>query len=162
MNWEIARIQPKNIIGLSMHTTNAGDAKAMIALRKEFANFKSSVKDKMNSNFLFIRQFDPGYSFDDENSAYEKWAAVEVLDFSKALKGLKTKTLAGGRYINFTHVGPASTFQNTMEMFFEEVLPKAKVEIDFSREMMEEFKNDYRSEYIYAKEQIWIPVKDLS
>jgi AraC family transcriptional regulator len=159
MKWEIITYPAIKIAGARQSVSNKQEVRATVDLRAKFAPYKNALKDRVNGNFLFIRKFGENYSFEDENAVYEKWAAAEVSGFDNLPENLEGLSLAGGKYILFYHIGPAVTFPHTITMFFKECLPQSGMKTDFSREMIEEFAYNYRSEYIFAQEKIYMPVK---
>jgi AraC family transcriptional regulator len=54
--------------------------------------------------------YDASFDFRNFNpeAPFEKWAAIEVADFSKIPDGMETFTLTGGRYAVFIHKGGAA------------------------------------------------------
>ena len=91
-------------------------------------------------------------------AVFEKWATVEVSNFSEIPPEMESYTLQGGKYAVFIHNGPASAFPKTMQAIFGDWLPRSEYELD-SREHFELLPEGYSPIDPNAREEIWIPIK---
>lgn len=91
-------------------------------------------------------------------TVFEKWAAVEVTDCAVPPAGMETHELSAGRYAVFEHVGPASTFPDTMRYIFAEWLPTSGFELD-TREQFEELAEGWDPMDPQGREMVWIPIR---
>lgn len=109
---------------------------------------------------LYSLQIYPEKYFEafDPRREFEKWALVEVRDFSGLPDGLEPFSLPGGLYAVFLHRGPASQGPETFEYIFTNWLPRSKYVLD-NRPHFEILGAKYKNEDPDSEEEIWIPVK---
>ena len=88
---------------------------------------------------------------------FEKWAAVEVSDFSNVPDGMKTFLLKGGLYAIFVHKG-SSTDNSTFDFIYSTWLPNSDYILD-NRPHFEILGKKYRNNDPSSEEEIWIPVR---
>ena len=93
----------------------------------------------------------------DPDTVFEKWAAVEVTDFSAVPAGMAPYELADGLYAVFPHHGPASAFAQVAQHIFGVWLPASAYRLD-SRDHFEVFGDAYWPFDPEATEEIWIPI----
>jgi AraC family transcriptional regulator len=101
------------------------------------------------------RYFHP---FNPENK-FEKWAALEVADFSVIPEGMKLFELPAGLYAVFLHVGPASAGPTTFRSIYGTWLPNSNYELD-ARPHFEVLGEKYKNEDPASEEEIWIPIRN--
>jgi AraC family transcriptional regulator len=99
----------------------------------------------------YFDAFDPGKVFD-------KWAAIEVVDFDTVPEGMETIILPGGTYAVFKHRGPASEGSKTFGYIFGSWLPNSDFSLD-ERPHFAVMGDKYKHESPDSEEEIWIPVK---
>ena len=109
---------------------------------------------------LYSLQIYPEKYFEafDPRREFEKWALVEVRDFSGLPDGLEPFSLPGGLYAVFLHRGPASQGPETFEYIFTNWLPRSQYVLD-DRPHFEILGAKYQNEDPDSEEEIWIPVK---
>ena len=90
-------------------------------------------------------------------TVFEKWALMEVSDFSHVPSGMETFTLPAGMYAVFIHKG-ASTDDTTFQYIFNHWLPNATFLLD-DRPHFELLGDHYKNGDPHSQEEIWIPVK---
>lgn len=121
--------------------------------RKEITNIVGSelYSIEVYNNPFFFEYFNP-------TNEFEKWAAVQVIDFNNIPEGMKSLIAPAGLYSVFLHKGPASEGPTTYNYIFRTWLPESVYILDdrphFSV-MGEKYKNDDPS----SEEEIWIPIK---
>lgn len=101
-------------------------------------------------NPLFFKNFNP-------NAEFDKWAAVEVADFTHVPEGMETITVPTGLYAVFLHKGPVSDGAKTYLEIFENWLPNADFVLD-DRPHFAVMGEKYKHDDPDSEEEIWIPV----
>jgi AraC family transcriptional regulator len=99
----------------------------------------------------FFEQFDP-------NIEFEKWAAVEVTDFSMIPNEMAEIILPGGLYAIFLYKGPASGAFKMYEYIFGTWLPVSDFLVD-DRPHFAVMGDKYKNEDPGSEEELCIPIK---
>ncbi len=157
---EIKELQPKKLVGISLYTSLADDKTGLLWQR--FMKRKKAIENAKNEDLYSVQVYDEGFIQGQFNSqsVFEKWAAIEVEDFSEVPSGLQSLELEGGKYAVFTHKGTSKEFAKTAKFIFEEWLPESQFELD-DRPHFEIMGKDYKGpENPESEEKIWIPVKN--
>ncbi|MBT8295315.1 MAG: GyrI-like domain-containing protein [Gramella sp.] len=157
---EIIDMEEKKLVGISLHTSLADDKTEL--LWKRFMKRKKGINYAKSDDLYSVQVYDEGFITGHFNSqsVFEKWAAVEVDDYSAIDEGLKGLKLPGGLYAVFTHEGTSKEFANTANYIFEKWLPSSGYSLD-NRPHFEVLGKDYKGpEDPESKEQIYIPIKD--
>ena len=103
---------------------------------------------------LYFNNFNPEKEFD-------KWAAVEVIDFETVPDDMETLTSPGGLYTVFIYKGSADKASETYRYIFGTWLPASDFLLDVRPHfavMGEKYKNDETD----SEEEVWIPVKNIN
>ena len=103
---------------------------------------------------LYFNNFNPEKEFD-------KWAAVEVIDFETVPDDMETLTSPSGLYAVFIHKGSADKAPETYRYIFGTWLPASDFLLDVRPHfavMGEKYKNDETD----SEEEVWIPVKNIN
>ncbi|GAA4324063.1 hypothetical protein GCM10023115_53150 [Pontixanthobacter gangjinensis] len=156
---DIKNIEAKKLVGISLHTSLADDKTAL--LWKRFMSRKDKIKNKLSDDLYSVQVYDEGFieGHFNSQSIFEKWAALEVEDYSELEEGMKGLKLPGGLYAVFTHHGTSKEFAGTARFIFEEWLPASEYQLD-DRPHFEVLGEDYKGpENPESKEKIWIPIK---
>ena len=70
-----------------------------------FAPKIKSIKNRLTADKISMQIYDTSYHRDfNPNNEFEKWATIEVADFSDIPKGMETFTLSGGEYAVFDYI----------------------------------------------------------
>lgn len=109
---------------------------------------------------LYSIEVYPPFFFKDFNpeTAFEKWAAVEVSETNKIPPEMETITSPAGLYAAFIHRGPASNGPVTYRHIFNTWLPGSGYEIDL-RPHFAVMDEKYKTDSDDSEEELWIPVK---
>ena len=121
--------------------------------RKEITNLRS--------NDLFSMQvYDQTLNFGEfnENTLFEKWAAVEVADFDNIPESMESFILPEGLYAVFLHKGAAAEGAGTFSYIFGTWLPCSEFQLD-NRPHFEILGEKYKNDDPASEEEVWIPVK---
>ena len=156
---KIVELVTKQLIG--MHTSTQLANNQIPNLWKTFMPRHKEVKNRVANEYLAVHQYAPDLKFEDFNpgTVYESWATVEVSDAGNVPEGMESRTLDGGLYAVFVHIGPNSTFHNTFNFIHYEWLPKSEYELD-SRDHFEIMGEKYYGpEHPKSEEEIWIPIR---
>src|SRR5688500_13920920 len=157
MEPRIEHLREKKLAGIrmtmSLAVNRTGELwRTLMPRRKEITN-------KIGAD-LYSLQIYPEKYFEafDPRREFEKWALVEVRDFSDLPDGLESFSLPGGLYAVFLHRGPASQGPGTFEYIFTDLLPRSQYVLD-DRPHFEILGEKYKIEDPDSEEEIWIPVK---
>lgn len=155
---EIKEISPRKLVGISLPTSLADDKTGL--LWERFMKKRNNIINSTNQDLYSVQVYDQDFIEGKFNSqsVFEKWAAMEVEDYTKLPEGLQGLKLPGGLYAVFTHEGTSKEFAETAKFIFEEWLPQSKYKLD-DRPHFEILGKDYKGpENPESKEKIWIPV----
>ena len=110
---------------------------------------------------LYSIEVYPDGFFDNFNpdATFQKWAAIEVTDFTNVPEEMETFILPAGLYAVFLHKGPASEGPKTYQYIFETWLPNSGFNLD-NRPHLAIMGEKYENDSAYSKEELWIPVKE--
>ena len=158
MQPRIATLPEKKLIGkrLKMSLVN----NRTFELWRNFMPERQLIANPVNKDLFSMQVYDHSYDFKNFNPAaeFQKWAAVEVLDFTEIPEGMETYTIKGGLYAVFDYVGPASEGEKIFTYIFTSWLPASEYELD-NREHFEILGEKYKNNEPDSEEEIWIPVK---
>ena len=129
-------------------------------LWQSFMPVRAEIKNKAGTELFSVEVYDP-YYFQNFNPGkeFEKWAAVEVIDFNELPHEMETLVIPRGLYAVFIHKGPASEGEKTYRNIFETWLPGSSYDID-SRPHFAVMGVKYKKDDPDSEEEIWIPVKN--
>ena len=104
--------------------------------------------------------YDKSLDFKDfnQNTEFEKWAAIEVTDFNIIPNEMESYTLISGLYAVFVHKGPANEFQKTFQFIFGQWLPSSEYILD-NRAHFELLGEKYKNNDPNSEEEVWIPIR---
>ncbi|HTB53402.1 MAG TPA: GyrI-like domain-containing protein [Ferruginibacter sp.] len=121
---------------------------------------KKDIKNNITTDLISMQRYDPSLTFSDFNqdTVFEKWAAIEVSDCSIVPAGMEGYILQGGLYAVFIHKGMASDFPKTFQFIFNDWLPNSEYVLD-NREHFEILGDKYKNNDPNSEEEIWVPVK---
>jgi AraC family transcriptional regulator len=155
----IVTLTEKKLIG--MHITTSLVNNRTGELWRSFMPQRKHISNPASADLFSLSVYDPEY-FNAFNPAreFEKWALIEVTDFSSMPSGMEPFTLSGGQYAIFVHKGShedASTFQ----YIFSTWLPQAPYVLD-DRPHFEILGPRYKQGSPDSEEEIWVPVTPKS
>jgi AraC family transcriptional regulator len=131
-------------------------------LWSSFMPRRREIKNNIGSELYSIEVYEPLYfnNFNPEKE-FDKWAAVEVIDFETVPDDMETLTSPGGLYAVFIHKGSADKASETYRYIFGTWLPASDFLLDVRPHfavMGEKYKNDETD----SEEEVWIPVKNIN
>lgn len=126
-----------------------------------FMSKRKEIRNNLTSDLFSMQVFDDSLDFEDFNqdTEFDKWAVVEVADFTEVPDGMSAYLLKGGLYAVFLHIGPASAFRQTFQFIFNTWLPGSGYEVD-QREHFEILGSNYKNNDPNSEEEVWIPIKE--
>jgi len=129
-------------------------------LWSNFMPRKKEIKHVINSDLYSLEVFPVGHfdNFDPKNT-FQKWAAIEVLNFDEVPPQMETLIIPSGLYAVFTHKGPQSDAHKTYHSIFVEWLPNSAYTVD-ERPHFAVMSEKYKKEDPDSEEDIWIPIKN--
>jgi AraC family transcriptional regulator len=163
MNVSVMTIQPviktiaeRKLVGVRL--TMSLEKNRTRELWQSFMPRRKELQNLVGTDMYSMQVYDPLY-FEAFNprKAFEKWAAVEVKDFSKVPGGMETCTLQEGSYAIFHYKG-ASTDPAIYQYIFGAWLPNSTYCLD-NRPHFEILGDKYKNADPDSEEQIYIPVK---
>lgn len=128
-------------------------------LWSSFMPQKKKIKN-VNGEELFSIEVYPSTFFENFNPAteFEKWAAVEVLNFTEIPEEMETLTSPEGLYAIFTHKGSPAEVPQTYQYILQQWLPNSEYSLD-NRPHFAVMGKKYNNNSTDSEEELWIPVK---
>ncbi len=146
----------KKLIGTRLKMSLAQDR--TIDLWRKFMPLRKQIKNKVDEKLISMQVYEENFGFDsfNEHTVFEKWACVEVHDFSSVPAEFETYFLKGGLYGVFHHRGAMDTAPQTWHYIFKVWLPASLYELD-EREHFEVLDENYKNHDQDAEEEVWVP-----
>lgn len=159
MHPRIETSREKRLVGLRLTMSLAHNKTG--ELWRTFMPRRKEVTNAMTTEVISLQLYKRSY-FSDFRLAneFEKWATVEVPDFSKVPEGMETFTLSGGVYAVFDYKG-LSNDNGIFQYIFGTWLPASDYTLD-DRPHFEVLGENYRNNDPASEEEIWIPVRPKS
>lgn len=155
---EIKTIVAKKLVGQKARMSVLSDKTG--ELWRSFMPRRSEIHQVAN-NFLYSVQV-----FNSENyfsqfspeAEFDKWAAVEVSDFTDVPAEMETLEIPEGNYAVFNYKGPANAAMPFFQYIFQEWIPKSEYAVD-NRPHFALMGGKYRGNNPDSEEEIWVPVR---
>ena len=126
-------------------------------LWRSFMPRRREIQNHLTSELISMQVYDQLVEPGNLNQQFEKWAAIEVPDFSIVPPGMETCVLPGGLYAVFSYQG-SSTDTRIFQHIFGVWLPSSTYVLD-SRPHFERLGEKYKNADPDSEEEIWIPIK---
>ena len=151
-------ISEKKLVGKHMRVTLSDNK--IFELWRSFMPRRKEIKNIKSPDLFSIRINDKGFEIKSftKDTEFERWAAIEVLNYDTIPEDMEAFTLPGGLYAVFLHKGAASSGPATFQYIFETWLPESVYIID-ERPQFEVLGEKYKNEDPDSEEEIWIPIK---
>jgi len=158
MQPRIISIPSKKLIGLKLRMSAINDR--TVKLWQLFMPERNEITEAANKLLYSVQVFDSEKYFDrfSPEIEFDKWAAVEVLEFNKLPKGLETLVISEGLYAVFEYKGPANEALLFFQYIFETWIPSSEYAVD-NRPHFALMGEKYRGNSPDSEEEIWVPVK---
>ncbi len=158
MEPRIELLTEKKLVG--KHVSMALSDNKTAELWRNFMERRNEIKNNLTNELISMQVYDQttDFSIFNQNTHFEKWAAVEVKDFNIVPVEMETFTLMGGLYAVFVHKGAAGKGPETFRYIFGTWLPASEYSLD-NRPHFEILGEKYKNEDPDSEEEVWIPVK---
>ena len=157
MNSTIRTIPETKLVGKRVTMTFADNNTP--ALWRSFMPRQKEIQNTIGTNLYSMQIYEASFFNNFSSSAeFEKWAAIEVSDFSTIPLGMETYTLPSGLYAVFLYKGAASEGAKAFEYIFGTWLPGSDYALD-NRPHFEILGEKYKNNDPSSEEEIWIPIK---
>ncbi|WP_435623594.1 GyrI-like domain-containing protein [Flagellimonas sp.] len=159
MQPRIEKLSKKKLVGISMVMSVLDNKTGQ--LWGQFGPKINGIKTRISDDKISMQVYPKSY-FDTFNPKleFEKWATVEVEDFTDVPQGMKTFVLGEGLYAVFDYKG-LSTDNSIFQYIFSEWIPRSNYVLD-DRPHFEVLGPNYRNNDHESEEEIWIPIKPVS
>ena len=157
MEPRIERLTQKKLIGKRMEMSFSDNR--TFELWRGFMPRRAEVRDVIGTDLFSVQSYAPRF-FDplDPAKIFDKWAAVEVTDFTHIPEGMETLILPDGLYAVFIYHGAASAASPFFQYILGTWLPQSQYTLD-DRPHFEILGDKYRNEHPDSEEEIWIPIR---
>jgi len=158
MKPDIRILPEKKLIGKRI-TMNLAENKTS-ELWRSFMPQRKEIRNFLTTDLFSMQVYDPTLDFGDfnENTRFEKWAAVEVADFDSIPESMESFILPEGLYAVFLHKGTAAEGVHTFSYIFGSWLPGSDYHLD-NRPHFEILGEKYINDDPASEEEVWIPIK---
>jgi AraC family transcriptional regulator len=148
----------KKLVGKKMRMTMSHNKTG--ELWRSFLLGRKEIINNLTNDLFSVQVYDIKMRFVpfDPNKPFDKWAAMEVSDYSSIPEGMEAFTLPNGLYAVFDYKGAASSGADTFRYIFETWVPASGYSID-DRPHFEILGEKYKNEDPDSEEEIWVPVK---
>jgi len=156
MEPRIETLQDKKLIGmpLKMSLTNNKTGE----IWRNFMPRRKELNNNLSNDLISMAIYKPNHFADFKpTNEFEKWAAIEVMDFESVPNGMETFILKGGLYAVFDYKG-SSTDTTIFQYIFSTWIPNSDYFLD-DRPHFEILGNKYKNADPNSEEEIWIPIK---
>lgn len=151
-------IEEKRLIGVSMLMCFADFR--VSELWRRFMAAKNQICNSLGPDLFSVSNYPPSFftEFHTDNP-FEKWAALEVADFTQVPPGMETYIIPAGLYAVFNYKGLSSDntiFRDILNVW----LPDSAYILD-ERPHFEILGDKYKNNDPESEEEIWIPIKAM-
>lgn len=156
MEAQIKTINEKKLIGKKLSMSFA-DFKVG-QLWASFMPRRNEISKSISTDMISMAVYQPTHfsNFNPQNT-FDRWAAVEVSDFSKIPEGMESFTLPGGLYAVFGYKG-LNTDSSIFQYIYSKWIPQSQYALD-NRPHFEVLGSKYKNNDPNSEEEIWIPIK---
>jgi AraC family transcriptional regulator len=157
MNPIIKILPTKKLIG--KHLTMSITGNRTSELWKSFMPARKDIQNSISTVLFSMKIYDKSFRIEnlDQNTVFEKWAAMEVADFNSIPDGMEAVILTEGLYAVFHYRG-LSTDDKIFRYIFETWLPASDYILD-NRPHFEMLGEKYKNNDPDSEEEICIPVR---
>lgn len=150
------QISSKHIVGCK-HTMSF-TADTTRELFQSFMPRRMNIPNRNNSEILCVQNYPEGFFRNfNPTTPFEKWAAVEVTDFSASPEGMEIMTIPEGLYAVFLFKGRPSEADSFFRNIFMNWFPASQYELDV-RPHFDILGEKYKNDSPESEEEVWIPV----
>src|SRR6187402_1338816 len=147
----------KKLVGMRL-TMSFADNKTP-ELWRSFMPRRKEIGNVLNTDLYSVQLYSPSFfSAFNPVAAFDKWAAVEVADFSGVGDGMETLVIPPGLYAVFIYKGMPAAAESFFTAIFREWLPASAYELD-DRPHFEILGDKYLNNDASSEEEVWIPIR---
>ena len=150
----IETLKEKKLIGKRLKMSLANDR--TLELWRSFMPERAKIQNKLSTELISMRVYHQPLQMD-VHQEFDKWAAVEVSDFSSIPDGMENFVLDEGLYAVFNYKG-LNTDIRMFVYIFTEWLPASNYLLD-NRPHFEILGDKYKNNDPESEEEIWIPIQ---
>jgi AraC family transcriptional regulator len=156
---KIVTIEEKKLIGARVHCSLQNDKTG--TLWQQFMPKRKQIKNRPNNDYISVQNFSGVLDLQSfsEETEFERWAAVEVLEVDEIPEGLEALAIQSGKYAVFVHHGLSSEFEKTKKFIFEMWLPNSGYQLDDRVHFEVMGAKYFGPSDANSEEEIWIPIK---
>ncbi|SFB98925.1 AraC family transcriptional regulator [Flagellimonas taeanensis] len=155
MQPRIETINDKKLIGQRLRMSFA-DYK-IGELWRRFGPKRKEVTNNLNDVLISLAIYEPTHFIDFKpTNEFERWAAVEVLNYNNVPSEMETFNLQGGLYAVFEYKG-LNTDNSIFQYILGTWLPNSDFKLD-NRPHFEILGEKYKNNDPESEEEIWIPI----
>jgi AraC family transcriptional regulator len=155
MEPRIEMLAEKKLVGTRV-TMSLADNKTR-NLWQTFMPRRNEVRHVIAGGMISMQVYNGPLRLGDLHQQFEKWAALEVLNFDDVPQNMDIYILSGGLYAVFHYKG-LSTDNSIFIYIFGTWLPNSKYVLD-ERPHFEILGDKYKNGDPDSEEEIWIPIK---
>jgi len=128
-------------------------------LWRSFMPYRKDIHNCASPDLYSLQIYPPYFYVNfNANTVFEKWAAIEVIDFVDVPSNFLTFNLPDGLYAVFHYKGLQSAASETFQFILGTWLPKSIYNLD-NRPHFERLGEKYKNDDPNSEEEIWIPIK---
>jgi AraC family transcriptional regulator len=159
MNCTIRTLPETKLIGQRL--TMSAAQNTTFKLWNSFMPHRKEITNACGTDLFSVQVYPADYNFEtfDPLAGFEKWAAIEVADFTTIPPGMEPYTLIAGLYAVFNYTGAASEGEKAFRYIFGNWLPASGYALD-NRPHFEILGPKYKHNQPDSEEEIWIPIKN--
>lgn len=159
MEPQIRTLAKTKLIGKSAKMTFANNKTK--ELWQSFMPKRTNIKNNIGSDLYSVEIYNDTNFFKnfDPTKEFEKWAAVQVKDFSSVPNEMETLEIPEGLYAVFHYKGKSSEAQKTYQYIFGNWIPNSEYQLD-DRPHFALMGEKYKNEDPNSEEELWIPIKE--
>lgn len=145
-------IGQKAVLSFSNNTT--------AELWKSFMPRRFEIQNRINEYLFSVEIYNPlfWYNFKPERT-FEKWAALEVSDFSTIPGDMLPLVIPPGLYAIFIHKGTADRAGESYDFIYNKWLPSSGFHLA-NRPHFARMEPSYKTDSENSEEEIWIPIRE--
>lgn len=154
---QIATVKEKKLVGLHLPMSFSNNRTS--DLWRSFMPRKKEIRQVVDQSLISLQVYPTLFDLSaSSESEFEKWAAVEVLDFDNQPTNLDTFILEEGLYAVFHYKGLSTDLQ-IFQYIFSDWLPQSAYILDNSRPHFEVLGEKYKNNDPTSEEDIYIPIR---
>ena len=158
MQARFVTIRTKKLIGKKLQMSVINDRtmelwQSFMPRRKEITNVENDFLYSVQvfESEKYFERFSPEIEF-------EKWAAVEIAEFTNIPESMEMLEIPEGDYAVFNYKGPANAALPFFQYIFQIWIPESEYSLD-NRPHFALMGEKYRGNNPDSEEEIWVPVK---